>query len=531
MLAQVHNTGGRALNMTDLRSGILDRTYRAQIKFPHHVGAAMAVPADQQTADNDGEFGYAPVSATVALGALLAFRAARRRSADGNADSQDDARQPSPVLITSREPAHQRPSFSPRKDFTMRTRTHPRLRFPTSAGAVVAITVGILSAAPAATAATAASDPGHGYRHLCAEPVHANQAACHAIVSTTPAVPDSTVTPRNAPAGYGPADLRSAYGITANGSAKSTIAIIDAFDDPRAESDLAVYRSRFGLPPCTTADRCFRKMDQTGGTRYPAADAGWAGEISLDLDVASAICRNCHLLLVEAASADLGNLGRAVDTAVAAGARYVSNSYGGAEDRRDRAAAAAHFNHPGIVITASAGDSGYGVEYPASAKTVTAVGGTSLVRAANSRGWTETVWGTAAGDGTGSGCSTWMMKPYWQTDPACHRRTVADVAAVADPNTGVAVYDTYESSGWNVYGGTSVAAPLIAAVYAVAGTPGPSDYPVAYPYEHPTLLWDVISGSNGSCGGGYLCTARSGYDGPTGLGTPHGPGAFRAPTR
>jgi subtilase family serine protease len=337
------------------------------------------------------------------------------------------------------------------------------------------------------------------------------------------------LTPRTAPSGYGPADLRSAYGITATGSAASTIAIIDAFDDPRAESDLAVYRSRFGLPPCTTANKCFRKMDQAGGARYPAADAGWAGEISLDLDMASAICPGCRLLLVEAAAADLNDLGTAVNTAAAAGAKYISNSYGGAEDTTDPASATSYFNHPGVAITASAGDSGYGVEYPASAGTVTAVGGTSLVRGANSRGWTETVWNTEPGEGTGSGCSAWMAKPRWQTDTGCARRTVADVAAVADPDTGVAVYDTYQSSGWDVYGGTSAAAPIIAAVYALAGTPGVRDYPAAYPYQHPNLLWDMTSGSDGACAGTYLCTARFGYDGPTGLGSPHGVGAFKAP--
>lgn len=413
------------------------------------------------------------------------------------------------------------------------TALHPetpgRLRRSAPVTAALAVAAAIASAGPVAAAVSPAGNLGHGHRHLCAAPVNKHQVSCHAIVSMDPAVPDSTITPRTAPAGYGPADLRSAYGITATGSATSTIAIIDAYDDPKAEADLAVYRTRYGLPACTTANKCFKKVDQTGGAHYPAADSGWAGEISLDLDMASAICPGCHLLLVEAGSADLDDLGTAVDTAVAAGAKYVSNSYGGGEDPTDPMSAATYFNHPGVVITASAGDSGYGVEYPASSGTVTAVGGTSLVRAANSRGWTETVWSTSPDEGTGSGCATWMVKPHWQTDTACPRRTVADVSAVADPDTGVAVYDTYGSSGWNVYGGTSAAAPIIAAIYALAGTPGSGDYPSSYPYQHPSQLWDVTGGSNGSCGGSYLCSARPGYDGPTGLGTPHGVAAFKAP--
>ena len=412
------------------------------------------------------------------------------------------------------------------------------MRALTAGSAALAVAVGIAVATPlAAAAAESGPDPavntaanGHSHRHLCAPPGHKRQMSCHAIVSTDSAAQQSAIATRSAPPGYGPADLRSAYGITAAGSASSTIAIVDAYDDPKAESDLAVYRTRFGLPACTSANQCFRKIDQAGGTRYPSPDAGWAGEISLDLDMASAICPGCRILLAEAASDNLDDLGTAVNAAVAAGAKYISNSYGGAEDPTDPAAATTYFNHPGVVITVSAGDSGYGVEYPASAGTVTAVGGTSLVRAANARGWSETVWSTSATEGTGSGCSAQMAKPSWQTSTACSRRTVADVAAVADPDTGVAVYDSYASPGWSVYGGTSAAAPIIAAIYALAGVPGAHDYPAAYPYQHPGLLWDVTGGANGSCGGSYLCTARPGYDGPTGWGTPHGVGAFRAPT-
>jgi subtilase family serine protease len=186
-----------------------------------------------------------------------------------------------------------------------------------------------------------------------------------------------------------------------------------------------------------------------------------------------------------------------------------------------------HFNHPGIPITVSSGDSGYGVEYPAASPYVTAVGGTSLTRASNPRGWTESAW-----SGAGSGCSAYEPKPGWQKDTGCARRTVADVSAVADPNTGVSVYDTNCNSlqsllgncftGWGTVGGTSVGAPLIAGVYGLAG--GGASAQTAY--LNATQLNDVTSGSNGSCGGSYLCTAGGGYDGPTGLGTPNGTGAF-----
>ena len=412
----------------------------------------------------------------------------------------------------------------------MSPRTRISLRTLTAGSVALAIAGGFTTATPAAAAAADPSGTAHIHRHLCAPPGHKHQMSCHAIVSSDAAVPESAIVPRSAPPGYGPADLRSAYGITATGGPASTIAIVDAYDDPKAESDLAVYRTRYGLAPCTSANKCFRKIDEHGGTHYPTPDAGWAGEISLDLDMASAVCPGCRILLVEAASDYLDDLGTAVNTAVASGAKYVSNSYGGPEDSTDPATTAAYFNHPGVVITASAGDSGYGVEYPAASATVTAVGGTSLTRAANARGWAETVWSTSSAEGTGSGCSTQMAKPRWQTDAACSRRTVADVAAVADPDTGVAVYDTYGSSGWSVYGGTSAAAPVIAAIYALAGVPGTQDYPAAYLYQHPSLLWDVTSGSDGACGGSYLCTARPGYDGPTGLGTPHGIAAFRVTT-
>jgi subtilase family serine protease len=175
-------------------------------------------------------------------------------------------------------------------------------------------------------------------------------------------------------------------------------------------------------------------VSQTGSTTaLPTADSGWAGEISLDLDMASAICPNCHILLVEAKSSSMANLGTAVNEAVSLGAKYVSNSYGGGESSSDATYDSAYFNHPGVAITVSAGDAGYGAEYPAASKYVTAVGGTRLSTSSTTRGWTESVWRTSSAEGTGSGCSAYDTKPAWQTDTGCAKRMIADVSAVADP--------------------------------------------------------------------------------------------------
>ena len=336
------------------------------------------------------------------------------------------------------------------------------------------------------------------------------------------------------PTGFGPSDLQDAYGLTdaasSNGSGE-TVAIVDAYDDPNAAADLATYRSYYGLSACTVANGCFKKVSQTGSTTsLPTADSGWAGEISLDLDMVSAIAPNANILLVEAKSASDANLGTAVNEAVALGAKFVSNSYGGDESSSDTTYDTSYYKHPGVAITASAGDSGYGAEYPAASKYVTAVGGTALKTSSTTRGWTESVWNTSSTEGTGSGCSSYDAKPSWQTDTSCTKRMIADVSAVADPATGVSVYDSYgdDGTGWNTYGGTSASSPIIASVYALAGTPGSSDYPAQYPYNAAgtSALNDVTSGSNGSCTTSYFCTAKSGYDGPTGWGTPEGLDAF-----
>ena len=374
---------------------------------------------------------------------------------------------------------------------------------------------------------------------VCHRPADPEKASCHVLRRTDigrEAHPKATFSYEK---GYTPSDLKSAYNIPAGGSGK-TIAIVDAYDNPNALQDLAKYRDQFRVPNGPT----ITKMNQNGAvletldtstgnftktsntTLYPNPSVGWGQEIALDLDMASAICSACDILLVEADSNSFANLGAAVKTAANQGVNSISNSYG-AKEFLGEGSLQDYYNRPGIAVTVSSGDSGYGVEFPAASRYVTAVGGTSLTRSSTERGWSESVW-----SGAGSGCSAYIAKPLWQTDTACSRRTVADVSAVANPNTGVAVYDSFGSTGganWYVFGGTSVSAPIIASVYALAGNA--VNYG-AYPYSHASSLYDVVSGSNGKCTTGknrskaYLCTGVNGYDGPSGLGTPNGVGAF-----
>jgi hypothetical protein len=369
------------------------------------------------------------------------------------------------------------------------------------------------------THATSPTSPGqHPTQQVCAKPSKAGEMSCLSVKRDDVSGPKG-VQPNATPVGFGPADLQSAYNLPSGGVGQ-TVAIVDAYDAPTAESDLAIYRQQYGLPPCTTANGCFKKIDQRGGTNYPPADSGWSAEISLDVDMVSAVCPSCNILLVEADDAYMNNLGTAVNQAVAQGAKFVSNSYGGAEASNQTQYDSAYFNHPGVAVTASTGDSGYGVSYPAASQYVTAVGGTSLVKdTSTTRGWAEAAW-----SGAGSGCSGFETKPSFQTDTGCAHRTNADVSAVADPNTGVTVYN----GGWHVYGGTSVSSPIIASVYALGGTPATGSQPNSLPYQNTANLNDVTSGSNGGCTPAYLCTAGPGYDGPTGLGTPNGIGAFRS---
>ena len=390
----------------------------------------------------------------------------------------------------------------------------------------LAVLLGVagLSAPSSATSLGRVQRFGRVYaRNVCGDFQVPGQARCFAkvVTDTRGNILESRAgVTRNAstlPAGYNPLNLQSAYKVSASGSGSYTIAVVDAFGDPSAESDLAVYRNEFGLPPCTTANGCFKKVNQKGGTSFPRIDVGWAQETAIDLEMASAMCPNCHLLLVESTNDYLNNLSAAANYA-AMHAKAVSNSWGGSES--GTASYEPDFNHPGVAITVSSGDNGYGVQFPASSPHVTAVGGTSLTRASTARGWSETVW-----NGAGSGCSAIYAKPTWQHDGLCARRTVADVSAEADPNTGIAMYGpvTSRRSGWMVFGGTSVAAPIVAGIYGANG--GTATFG-SNPYSNSTALFDVTSGSNGNCGGTYLCTGAAGYDGPTGLGTPNGTTAF-----
>ncbi|MFL4908321.1 carboxypeptidase regulatory-like domain-containing protein [Streptomyces sp. MMS24-I2-30] len=393
------------------------------------------------------------------------------------------------------------------------------LQAPVSAAGSAAVSV-----SPASTTSTTDSHPR--FESACDVPER-NHFTCFAQRRTDVRSVKGLIRAADTPNGYGAGVLQSAYDLPTDGGSGQTVAIVDAFDDPTAEADLAVYRAQYGLPACTTANGCFSKVDQRGGTNYPTPDPGWAGEISLGLDMVSAIAPGAHILLVEADDNSFESLSAAVDEAVALGAKFISNSYGtdyrggGGEDPSETTTLDAHYNHPGVAITASTGDYAYGVGYPAASQYVTAVGGTTLTRDASTpRGWTESAWSLA-----GSGCSLYEPKPAFQHDTGCANRALADVSAVAED---VAVYQTYGNGGWAVYGGTSVSAPIIASVYAVAGTPVAGTYPNSYPYAASTGINDITTGSNGSCSPAYLCNGTTGYDGPTGLGTPTGLSAFRS---
>ncbi|HEX6762017.1 MAG TPA: S53 family peptidase, partial [Gaiellaceae bacterium] len=367
-------------------------------------------------------------------------------------------------------------------------------------------------------------DGAHGvwFMRACGLPVAAH-ATCGAQVVTNSAGTPMVTNTAPPPGAYGPAEFHTAYNLPTSAPGSQTVGIVDAYDDPNIEADLAAYSAQYGLPSCTTANGCFRKINQVGGTTYPAANAGWSLEIALDVETAHEICQNCRILLVEATTASLANLGAAENEAVAMGATAISNSWGAFEYSTETTDESLYFNHPGVAITASTGDDGYGVQFPAASRYVTAVGGTTLNVNGDDTWQSETAW-----SGAGSGCSRYIPKPSWQTDSACARRTVADVSADADPNTGAAVYDTVAYSGetgWFQVGGTSLGSPLIAATYALTGTAASTDAG-STPYAHTGSLHDVTSGSNGYCGGTYLCTAKTGYDGPTGLGTPNGIAAF-----
>ncbi len=315
------------------------------------------------------------------------------------------------------------------------------------------------------------------------------------------------------PGGYAPSDLQRAYALTMDSATKGdgeTVAIVDAYDNPNVAKDLNVYRKQYGLPPCTVSNGCFTKQKFTVHTNI-----GWAGEEALDVEMVSAICPNCKILLVEAASARIADLS-AAERYATAHARYVSNSWGGAEGNRSYDA---DYNVSGAIVTASTGDYGHNAtaQWPAILPSVVAVGGTVLNSISPHA---EVAW-----RGAGSGCSKIYAKPKFQTGFAtgCSMRAQADVSADADPYTGVAVYDTFAQSGWVVFGGTSVASPIVASVFALSGNAN-GNYPAEL-YANASGLRDIRRGSNGTCGA-PLCVAGSDWDGPTGLGTPNGITAF-----
>jgi subtilase family serine protease len=315
---------------------------------------------------------------------------------------------------------------------------------------------------------------------------------------------------------------------------------VDAYDNPNAAADLAAYRSAFALPACTTTSGCFTKVAQSAKAKIPSGNVGWGQEIDLDIEMASAVCPQCKILLVEASTASFSNLGTAENRAVALGATAISNSYAGSESIFSTLYDS-YYTHPGVAITAASGDSGYASAYPASSTHVIAVGGTSLTLDPTTRARTSEV----AWSGGGSWCSDVFAQPAWQkglvtADPSgyvCSNRAVADVAAVADPATGVSVFDSYGSIGgnnWYQFGGTSVSSPLIAALFALAGDATRNSafpYPAQWLYTHRSALFDVTSGTNANTTNTcwpnsgdpyYLCHAQGGFDAPTGIGTPNG---------
>jgi len=333
-----------------------------------------------------------------------------------------------------------------------------------------------------------------GAQLACPPNVATGSASCSVAINVNIAPIGSPTTPASMIPGLHPSDLQSVYALPF-GDAGERIAIVDAYDDPSAQADMNVYRTAYGLSPCTSASGCFTRVNESGTQgSYPAASSAWSEEISLDLDMVSAICPNCSILLVEANSPSIDDLGAAVDTAVASGAHVVSNSYYSAEWNGETAEDV-HYNHSGVLMTASSGDQDY-PSYPAASPYVVAVGGTSL------QNGVEQPWTYA-----GHGCSAYESAVRWQTGlSSCATRSAVDVAAVADPQYGVSMYDSL-AGGWLVAGGTSVSAPIVASAYALAD----NGMEAPFTYAHASSLHRIGTGAYGTY---------------TGLGTPDGLGAF-----
>ncbi|MEA2477555.1 MAG: hypothetical protein QOC87_1754, partial [Actinomycetota bacterium] len=343
------------------------------------------------------------------------------------------------------------------------------------------------------------------------------------------------------PTGFKPSQFHSAYNLPTQAPVPQTIALVVAYDWPTAKVDLDKFNSTFGLPAfpsCsgTVTTSCFQKVNQNGAASpLPSSNASWAQETAIDVETAHGICQSCKILLVEANSAGFADLAAAENRAAALGANVISNSYGGGDWVFDLSPYVSAYDHPGIAVVAASGDGGYtssGSVFPASLPGTVAVGGTTLALNADNSYKSETTW-----SGAGSGCSSPYAAPAWQTSLSnwasvgCDtKRAVADVAAVANPATGAAIYDSTKyqgKSGWFVFGGTSLATPIIAGVYGLAGNATSQPYPASIAYANSSAFRDITSGSNiSTCGGRTICQAGAGYDGPTGLGTPNGLGGF-----
>ena len=282
---------------------------------------------------------------------------------------------------------------------------------------------------------------------------------------------------------------------------------------------MATYRSTYGLPACTTANGCFKKVNQNGVQgSYPTNDQGWALETQLDLEMVSADLPRLQ------DPAGGGDLQRQRQPVRGGGHRGQAGRHRDLQQLRRRRVELRDdrrrpLQPPGRGDHRLLGRQRVRRRVPGGLA-VRDRGRRHLAQPRiNARGWTETAW-----SGSGSGCSAYEPKPAWQTDSGCARRTVADVSAVADPNTGVAVYDSNCNivgqilgqcfKGWGVVGGTSASAPIVAGVYGLAGNGSSVNYG-SFPYSHTSSLFDVTSGNNGSCSSAYLCTSGAGYDGPT----------------
>jgi subtilase family serine protease len=399
---------------------------------------------------------------------------------------------------------------------------------------VIALSVVSVLGAFSVVQAGAAPSVSHHSKRVCkATSVSSGYAACLARVLTD--AKGRAVNPNVVAASYGPAQFHSGYNLPTTVIGKHTIAIIDAFSEPNIMSDLNTWNAHFGLPAtkkCTKAKQtnCLAVLNQNGQTSpLPPPDVNWGVEIALDVETAHGICQNCRINLYEAQSNSFANLEAAVNKA-AATARVVaiSNSYGANGDCGPIAA----YNHPKKAVTVSSGDLGYVLQCPAALNTVVAVGGTTLNLTGGGAYSSESAW-----SGGGSGCSVASAAQSWQTSASnwaaigCGSgRGVADVSADADPNTGAVIYDSFGFGGFGVVGGTSLAAPLIAGVYALANNVGNWNYPAQSVYQSPGSLHDVTTGSNGSGGActahPLQCHAGVGFDLPTGIGTPNGLGGF-----